>query len=301
MTRLWHYVEYLVLRVASGLMVLMPIGVASWITRRIGQVMYWVMPGRRRVAMENLTIAFGDTKTEAEKKRLALQSFYHVCLSMMEFFRVERFIKTAKENIQMEGVEHFEKAFAEGKGAILLMSHLGPWEYLAFVPHLNHYDCTVLGRKIRNPFIQQWILDLRKSVSVKNTPSVGAAKNMMQQLKENHIVAITIDQWAGNDELWVDFFGKPASTISLPTRLMKKTGCALIPTYCRRMAPGKYKIDIYPKIDSGENNEKSVLAITEELNRGLETAIRAYPEQWVWTHKRWKGKKTYMNKKKRGL
>ncbi len=289
--------EYALLRSVTELMNLLPITVSTWIVRRIGGVMYFVMPGRRKVAMDNLTIAFGDSKSVAEKKKIALQSFYHLTVSIMEFFRITKFEKVSKENIRLEGTEHFDQAFAKGKGAILIMSHLGPWEYLAFVPHLKKYDCTVLGRSVRNPFVDRWILGLRKSVSVKNTPKVGAAKEILSHLKQNHMIAITTDQWAGNDELWVDFFGRKASTISLPARLAKKTGCALIPTYCFRVAPGRYEIYCHPEIYLKDHEDASIESLTQELNRRLEEQIVAHPEQWLWTHKRWKGKKTYKDKK----
>ena len=290
---MWRFVEYGLLRTAAEFINIFPIKISTWITKRIGEFVWFLLPGRRKVALSNLNIAFGDSKTKKEKKKIVLQSFYHLTVSMMEFFRITKFEKTAEQNITLKGAENFDKAFEKGKGAILIMSHLGPWEYLAFVPHLKKYDCTVLGRAIRNPFIHRWILNLRKSVSVKNTPKVGAAKKILSQLKNNHMVAITMDQWAGNDELWIDFFNQSASTVSLPARLAKKTGCALIPTYCFRMAPGKYEIHCHPEIFFKDNENKSIEDLTVELNKTLEEQVAAHPEQWLWTHKRWKGKKTY--------
>jgi len=119
------------LRGAAELMNLLPIKVSTWIVKRIGDFMFFIMPGRRKVAMDNLTIAFGESKSKAEKKRLALESFYHVTISMMEFFKITKFGKNAEKNIRLKGAEHFDRAFQRGKGAILIMSHLGPWQTYA--------------------------------------------------------------------------------------------------------------------------------------------------------------------------
>ncbi len=117
------------------------------------------------------------------------------------------------------------------------------------------------------------------------------AREILTELRQNHLVAIVIDQWAGNEGVWSYFFNAPTSTTSLPARLAKRTGAALIPAYCIRTTSGQYEIRVQPEVtlkDDGNNWTKSM---TNQLNYLLEQQIRAFPEQWVWTHKRWKNKK----------
>ena len=111
---------------------------------------------------------------------------------------------------------------------------------------------------------------------------------MLAELKGGYGVVIMIDQWAGSEGVWTDFFGIPTSTTSLPARLAQRTGCALIPAFCRRKGDGFYEIQVMPAIYAHADDGMSELLITEKLNRWLEDRIRQFPEQWLWVHRRWK-------------
>lgn len=289
----WNFVAYALVRTALALINLFPITVSTWIARRIGDIGFWVLASRRKVALKNLDLAFGNSKSATEKKRLARESFRHFVTSFMEFARIPKFIKNSVRHFRFRGTEHLERAFARGKGLILVMSHLGPWEYLAFLAHLKNIPSIILGKRIRNPYLYRWVIALRNAADLKHTDKAEGARMVISELRQNHLVAIAIDQWAGNEEPWVDFFGRAASTTSLPVRLAKKTGCALIPAFCIRKACGEYEIEIQPEVPISENKDKWLEETTKELNHILEEKIRDYPEQWTWAHKRWKGKKNY--------
>jgi len=265
----------------------LPITVSTWTARRIGDAVFLIMPSRRRIAFENLTIAFGNSKPDAEKRRLVLESFRNLVTSLMEFFRLPKFVKISAEHVRFKGSKHIDHAFAKGKGAILVMSHLGPWEYLGFLPYLKKHPTTVLVKPIRNPYFYQWAKSLREMVGLKYSDRTTGAKVIFSELRANHLVAIIIDQWAGNEGLWVDFFGRPTSTTPLPARLSKKTGSAIVSACCVRVGCGKYEIRITP-VSVGENGNNWTEAMTKKLNYLLEQQIRAFPDQWMWTHKRWK-------------
>ena len=120
------------------------------------------------------------------------------------------------------------------------------------------------------------------------TPKGGKGQTL-SELRNNHGVAIVIDQWAGTEGLWIDFFGTATSTTSLPARLAKKTGCALVPIYCLRKAIGQYEIHMLPAVPVPDDPDWEIRT-TKRLNELLESQIRRYPEQWSWSHKRWKSK-----------
>lgn len=266
-----------------------PIVVSTWLAGKLGEVLFLLLPRRRRIALENLTIAFGNSRSDAEKRRLARESFRHLATCSMEFFRVSKFLKVAERCVRFQGTEHLDRAFARGKGLILVMSHLGPWEYLAFLSYLKGYPCAVLGRPVKNPHLYRWIKSLRKAMNANYIDKDLGVKEIFSELRQNHLVAIAIDQWAGNEGLWIDFFDLPTSTTSLPARLAERTDCALVPAYCIRLASGRYQINILPEVTIGDKGDNWVEEMTKTLNCLLEKQISAFPEQWVWTHKRWKG------------
>ncbi len=253
--------------------------------------MFLILPERRRVALNNLTIAFGNSKSDSEKTKIALESFRNLMTSFMEFFRLPKFVNSSAKHIFFKGAEHFDGAFARGNGVIVALSHLGPWEYLGVFTYLKKYPSAIIGKALRNPYIYRRIRALRETVKLDHIDKDAGLKAVFSKLRQNYGVAIAIDQWAGNEGIWIDFFGTPTSTTSLPARLAKKTGCAIIPMYCIRIASGEYEIHLEPEITFKENENNWVENTTKKLNLLLEQKIRAYPGQWSWTHKRWKNKR----------
>lgn len=253
--------------------------------------MFLILAPRRRTALNNLTIAFGNSKSDSEKIKIALESFRNLITSFMEFFRLPKFINISAKHILSKGDEHLDNAFARGKGLILAMSHLGPWEYLGVFGYLKKYPSAIMGRALRNPYIYRRITALRKTAKLDHIDKDAGLKAVFSKLRQNHGVAIAIDQWAGNEGIWIDFFGAPTSTTSFPARIAKKTGCAIVPAYCIRVASGKYEIHVEPGITFKENENNWVENTTKKLNLLLEQKIRAYPGQWSWAHKRWKNKR----------
>ena len=96
-----------------------------------------------------------------------------------------------------------------------------------------------------------------------------------------------------SDGLWIDFFGKPTSTTSVPARLALRTGAALIPAYCLREASGQYRICIKPEVPIEGGPQDAEKATTSQLNRLLEKEFLEHPEQWIWNHRRWKDYSRY--------
>lgn len=292
MGKIMDFMVFSLLRALMAVINVFPIAVSTWIARRIGDIIFLLLVRRRKVALENLTIAFGNSKSNAQKMNIARETFRHLATSLMEFFRLPKFVKKSEGHVRLIGTEHLDRAFERGKGAILVMSHLGPWEYLVFLSYFKKYPTLVLGKLIRNPYFYRWIKSLRNLMDLRSLDKTDGIREILSQLKQNHLVAIAIDQWAGSDGIWTNFFNLATSTTALPARLARKTGCALIPACCIRLACGKYEIHVEPEVavEKGPDDTKEgwVRTTTERLNSILEEQIRAFVTQWAWTHRRWK-------------
>ncbi|MBI4399073.1 MAG: lysophospholipid acyltransferase family protein [Candidatus Omnitrophica bacterium] len=287
----WNVLEYRLFRgVLAGVNAL-PFSVSSWIAQSTGLLLYYSMPKRRKITLDNLDRAFGTTKSREEKLAIAKASFGHLATSIMEFFRIPRTLKEASRRFAFTGTEHLDRTFGRGRGVLLVISHFGSWEYLAFLPNLRKYPFSVVARLTKNPLITQWMQSMRTATTLKNIDKKNAIRPVLQELKQNHGVAILIDQWAGRDGLWLNFFGAPTSTTSIPARLAMKTGAALVPAFCVRTGAGNYRIEIHEEVPVAEGAaEKAEEITTQQLNDLLEARIRQNPEQWIWTHRRWKEK-----------
>lgn len=261
--------------------------------RRLADLLFLAAAKRRQTAMQNLEVAYGNSISPARKKEIVRESFRNFATSVVELVRMPEMLRQAKDRFEFEGTEHLDSAFQKGKGVILVISHLGSWEYLAFLPFLRGYPCSVIVRPVKNPYIYRWIQDLRAATRLHPIDRNQSIRKVLQELKQNRLVAILIDQWAGPDGLWIDFFGKPTSTTSIPARLASRTGAALIPACCLRTSSGHYKICIRPEVPLEGGPEDFEKATTLKLNRLLEKEFLASPDQWIWIHRRWKDFRRY--------
>ena len=285
-----YRLEYVLACLLAFFLRLLPIPFASWIAQRAGDLAFLLMPRRRAIAFSNLQTAFGSSLSRKERQRIARQSFQHMALSIMELFIVDKILKDADQRFEFQGKEHMDAAFAQGKGVLLIISHLGSWEYLAFFRYLLNRPLSAVVKSIKNPYLNNAINNLRRKMGYIPLPKKLVTKKILYELKQNHTIAILLDQWAGSEGIWASFFGQLTSTTSLPARLAKKTGAALIAGYCIRTAAGKYTIQFQPMVPLQGDETTWERKTTQALNQLLEEKIREHPEQWLWTHKRWKPK-----------
>ncbi|MDD5217057.1 MAG: lysophospholipid acyltransferase family protein [Candidatus Omnitrophica bacterium] len=285
-----YYIQYLLVRLVILFAGLLPLEATCWIAKRVSDLAYLVMAERRKIATGNVRKAFGTTLAEAEIRKIARHSFRHIGISFVELFLVPKLIKNAKDRFLFTGLEHLQAAFAKGKGVLFVISHVGSWEYLSFLPYLQDAPSSVVVKSIKNPYLDREIDRLRRMMTVIPVPKKTASKKIFSDLRQNRLVAILIDQWSGAEGLWTPFFGVETSTTSIPARVAQKTGCALIPGYCIRKKTGFYEIQFHPEVPLQGNGQSCERETTEMLNRLLEAQIRKYPEQWTWGHRRWKPK-----------
>jgi KDO2-lipid IV(A) lauroyltransferase len=284
----FDYLKYFLISGVVALANLLPIQVSYWLAKRVGDLSYLVMPKRRRIALENLSRAYGDTLSLKQKRKIARCSFEHVALSIVELFTVSGVLKNASEKFSFEGTSYLDAAFEKGKGVILVISHVGSWEYLAFLPYLKKYPCSVVVKTLKNQLIDRMMNQCREKTLLHPIPKKDAAKKILYEIHKNHLVAILIDQWAGHEGIRTDFFNVETSTTSIPVRIAEKTGCALVPAYCLRKEGGRYEIHIEAPLDWDVRDPDWEKRVTQKLNQCLERQILAHPEQWLWGHRRWK-------------
>jgi len=269
---------------------LVPLSLSGWMVKRVADIYLFCSPTRRHIALDNLTIAYGGTLSTGQRRTIARRSFENQALSILELLVSNTMRKDAARRFPIVGQPHFDEAVARGKGVVFVASHLGAWEYIGFPGCLKQYPHSVIVKKIKNPYLNNTIDALRRESDTVPIPKdTSALRRTLAELRQNHGVAIVIDQWAGSEGLWIEFFGRATSTTSLPARLAHKTGCALIPIYCVRKTIGQYEIQLLPAVPLPADPDWEIQT-TKRLNDILGFQIRKYPEQWSWNHRRWRPK-----------
>jgi Kdo2-lipid IVA lauroyltransferase/acyltransferase len=252
---------------------------------KLGRFIFKVSKKHRNRALNNLALAMPEL-AEAERHRIALGVFEHFGMVGTDFMRtMKRTDQEVIDSIEMEGFEHVQKAVDAGKGAFIITGHFGNWERMGQYGRCNGFTMRVVARDANDSTMNQMMMQLRSHAGLDVLPRGNAIKQMLGLLKQNQLVAILPDQ--NSSEIFVPFFGKPCGTVQGPAVLHLRTGAPLIPVFCARVGPVKYKIIIKPPLEPVPGFDGPE-GYTRAINNSLEEIIRQYPEQWLWLHDRWK-------------
>ena len=183
-------------------------------------------------------------------------------------------------------MEHFDEAIRQGRGVLFATAHLGAWELSAFAHALLRAPMQVVVRPLDNPLLDA-LVERRRALSG-NRPlfKKDFARAILKALAANEAVGILIDQNSAADAgVFVDFFGIPACAGSGFAKLAARSGAAVIPGFALWSAEERrYVLRFYPPVPMTGDATRD----TQTLQSRLEAVIRAYPDQWLWIHRRWK-------------
>jgi KDO2-lipid IV(A) lauroyltransferase len=244
------------------------------------------IPRLRRTAMVNL--AFAWPERDRQWREATVDGVFRSIGRMIAVFA--HFPAINKSNvhqwIRYDGLEHFQTAKQRGKGVLFATAHLGNWELSAFAHALMTEPMIVVVRPLDNPAIDR-VVEQRRASSGNNLLSKrDFARSILQALRDNQAVGILVDQnSAPENAAFVPFFGKLASSNLTFAKLAARSGAAVIPGFAVwQEAEQRYVLRFYPEIPmSGD-----AAADTARIQAAMEAAIREYPDQWLWIHRRWK-------------
>jgi Kdo2-lipid IVA lauroyltransferase/acyltransferase len=294
MERILQYLTYSVLRALLFITQLIPFGVAMTCARFIGRVLFYVLGDRRKLAIQNLQEAFKSEKSDAEIKQLARKSFEHLGMVALEFTRIPKVIRNFDQYVRSEGVEKVKEALKAGQGVLLLGAHLGNWEWMAIRLAADQIPVHAIARPLRNPFVYKFVTNIRQSTGLGLVSKYGASRETRTLLKNNQVVAILMDQHERQGAVWIQFFGREASTTTLPARLALRCNPTIFPiTFLRsKKGPARFVYGNPIPIKQTGDFKKDLFENTQLQMQVLEHEIRKQPEYWLWMHKRWRSPAT---------
>ena len=166
-------------------------------------------------------------------------------------------------------------------------AHLANFDIMAMELEKKNIHLAAIYRPLNNFFLKPLMEYLRKKYICENQIKKGlnGVREAIEYIKKNYSIALMIDQRVSEGEK-IQFFGKPALTTTLPAQLAIKYGLDIIPVFIERFEGSKFEIEFLDRIDPKNFNNK--LELTRKLNNILEEMIRKKPNQWIWTHNRWK-------------
>ena len=289
------YLIYLMMKGFSFLINLLPEGPALWLGRRFGSLFYYLDWEHRSVALQNLHIAFGQEKSERERKAIAKRTFQNFGMMAIEFFRIPGMnTEDFKKKVSFEGLDEALKLLEKKKGGLLLIGHFGNWELMALMSKVIGNPILVIAKPINQKGVDRWITEIRKVTGLELIPPENATQKVVQALSQNRLVGILIDQRAKRSRgVWADFFGRKVPTTPGLAVMAMRSGAPVVPVFIVRDGFQKHRLLIKEPVElvlTGDM-KKDVEINTQRFTDALEAMIRQYPDQWLWIHRRWERKK----------
>ncbi len=191
------------------------------------------------------------------------------------------------QNIQIDGQEILDEIKKSNKQVIFISGHFSNFELMAMYLEKTGIKLSAIYRPLNNFFLNGIMEGIRKKYICKHQikKGIGGLKKLISLKKNNFSTALMIDQRVSEGVL-CNLFDKDALTTTIPAQLVKKFNIPVVPVYIERIKDLNFKISINDPINFSREN--SIENITLKLNQILEKMILKKPEQWIWSHNRWK-------------
>ncbi len=289
--------EYVAARGVIALTRLLPRRAIPAVSRALGVILHTALRGRRRVVYQNVALAYRGAPDAPDPARLSKASFANLCRSFLELFlippadRPEELLAAVKFD---RGLTPERLAQRVGPGPVIYtVGHFGAWEIAGAVSGALGTPVTSLVRPLDNPLLEAYLARIRMRFGQKLASNRGGFRQLFEDLANGRSVAVLVDlNMKRQGAVFVDFFGVKAATAKTPAVLALRSGRPLVPVFCHRTAEAyRFEIEvaepIAPRLHSQDRDEETLRLVTE-VTRVVEQRVRATPEQWLWTHRRWK-------------
>jgi KDO2-lipid IV(A) lauroyltransferase len=282
------------LRIFGTILSLLPKRWIYAISEFIAGIGYFFALRHRHIAYESLNIAFGNSKTKKEIKKIIKDCFANMIKGMLEMFVSLDNPKNLDKIVNIEGKEHLDKALAKGKGVIMVSGHFGNFPLLLTKLAILGYKVNTLIRKMRDERADEYFYRKREALGVKSiytSPNTECVRNSIEALRNNEVVFILMDQNFGRaGGVFVDFFGRKAATAPGAVVFALRTHAPIVPAFIFRNQDNTHQLIIEPELDLelGKNKDETVRINVAKITKIIERYIRKYPAEWGWIHRRWK-------------
>ena len=287
MDKIKYFLQFIIILILFFLFKLLGL---KYSTRFSGNLMTILGPMFRsnKIIISNLTKAFPKLSLQ-EKKILSKKMWFNYGRILAEYMYIKYFREKEKFSnlITIQNQNILEKIKKESKPVIFISGHFNNFELMAMQIDKAGIDLTTIYRPLNNIFLNPLMERIRKKYICKKQIKKGIAgtKELLQNFKNGSSIALMIDQRVTEGTM-CDFFGQKARTTTIPAQFVKKFNAKIVPVYIQRFDNNKFKL----KFDSGVEfkSDETLDAITLKLNKILEEMILKNPDQWIWTHNRWK-------------
>ena len=239
----------------------------------------------KKIITNNLNI-FSNNNSFIDEKKIVNVMWKNYGMTFVEYVFLNHFRKQ-DSHLKIKNKQILLNIPQEKKPVIFISGHFANFELMSMEITKNKVPLATIYRPLNNIFLNPLMEFLRKKYVCQNQikKGINGVRDCIKYIKNNYSIALMIDQRVSEGEK-INLFGKPALTTTLPAQLSLKFALDIIPVYIERDQDNNFEIEFQNRIDP--KNFKSKIDLTKELNKVLEKMIVRNPNQWIWTHNRWK-------------
>ena len=242
----------------------------------------------KKICDYNLSIVF-PKMNQVEKNIVFKKMWFNYGKIFAEYIFLKDFKTKEKfsQKVKIENQDELNKIKENLKPVIFISGHFNNFELMAMYIEKSGIDLAVIYRPLNNKFLNPLMENIRKKYICKNQIRKGKSgtKELLKHFKKGGSIALMIDQRV-SEGISCDFFNHKALTTTIPAQFVKKFGAQVVPIYIERLENDDFKLKVLNSLNFEKN--ESIENITLKLNKTLEKMIINNPEQWIWTHNRWK-------------
>ena len=241
-----------------------------------------------QISLSNLSRAFPEM-SEKNKKEIIKDMWnnYGKIFAEYVFLKNFRLTENFSKNVIIENQNELKLIKESAKPVIFISGHFNNFELMAMHIEKSGIDLAAIYRPLNNKFLNPIMEHLRKKYICKKQikKGISGTKEILKNFKNGTSIALMIDQRVSEGVL-SNFFNQKALTTTIPAQFVKKFNAKIVPVYIERIKNNKFKIHVQKSIEFSDS--ESLESITLSLNKILEKMITKNPNQWIWTHNRWK-------------
>ena len=252
-------------------------------------LVYHVAHYRRKVVRNNLLRSFPE-KDLKEIKAIEKRFYHNLCDLAVETFKVKRMtVEDIVKRVAVTNPEVPEALYAQGKSLFYAIPHSGNWEWFGkrMQTFSNHHQMAIY-KKVKNPDFDRYILELRTNMPVEMVESDAAIRTLARRSGTMDAVLILADQssFGRESDYWNVFLNQETCWFTGLERLSKFLDYAVVFTAMKRVGRGQYELTFQTITESPKETEKDF--IMEQYSQHIERFIHEQPDNWLWSHRRWK-------------
>lgn len=260
--------------------------------KAIGLLLYYLRL-RRKIAMINLDIVFGDSKSHKEKVQVYKKSLINFGRVIINYLRIPFMGRSFwRDHVVWKGEQLLREAMNRKKGAMLIAGHIGMMDLPGGKIGMSGYPVAVVGKRIKNPAINRFVIETRNAMNLGTIAHRDSMKRILDGIARGEAVAMALDQNMKRDRgIFIDWMGRKACSVRSAAYVAKRTGAPVVAGYMVQKSADRFELVITKEVtwqSYPENPEKEILINTQRQSDAVQEIILANPELWFWIHRRWR-------------